>query len=270
MRYTEINYSAGDGIARIAINRPDRLNAFRSETLAQLTHAFRSAGNSPGVGVIVLTGEGGRAFSAGGDVEWEAGGSLEARKAEDEMKELYRAMRETSLPIIARVDGYAIGGGNHLAYICDFTIASDRSVFGQNGPRVGSPAQGWYVSYLVRVLGAKRAREMWLLCRRYNAQQMYEWGLVNEVVPPEKLDATVEQWCAEILALSPTVVSVLRQSVDHEYERLRVDQDAVDFLERVNPTFFESGEQLEGANAFLEKRPPDFSRFRAAPIGSTS
>jgi dihydroxynaphthoic acid synthetase len=262
--YEEIYTSTRDGVATITINRPDRLNAFRSETLAELTEAVRAAAAEPGVGVIVLTGAGDRAFSAGGDVEWEANGALEARKAEDEMKELYRAMREAALPIIARVNGYAVGGGNHLAYFCDFTIASERSIFGQNGPRVGSPAQGWYVSYLVRVVGAKRAREMWMLCRRYPAQQMLDWGLINACVPEADLDATVDSWCREILALSPTVLSVVRQSFDHEFERLRVEQDAVDFLERTNPAFFSSGEQQEGAEAFLQKRPADYSPFRVS------
>ena len=263
MAYNEIQASSSDGVTTITIDRPKRLNAFRSETLSELTHAVRAAADAPGVGVIVLTGAGDRAFSAGGDVEWEANGSLEARKAENEMKELYRAMREANLPIIARVNGYAVGGGNHLAYMCDFTIASESSIFGQNGPRIGSPAQGWYVSYLVRVIGAKRAREMWMLCRRYTAQQMCDWGLINAVVPETELDATVDAWCQEILALSPTVISVVRQSFDQEFERLRDEQEAIDFLERTNPGFFASGEQLEGANAFLEKRPADFSRFRS-------
>jgi dihydroxynaphthoic acid synthetase len=260
--YEEIHASVSAGVATITINRPDRLNAFRSETLAEMTHAVRSAGEAPGVGVIVLTGAGERAFSAGGDVEWEADGALEARKAEDEMKVLYRAMREANLPIIARVNGYAIGGGNHLAYMCDFTIASEASIFGQNGPRIGSPAQGWYVSYLVRVIGAKRAREMWMLCRRYTAQQMCDWGLINAVVPEAELDETVRTWCDEILALSPTVIKVVRQSFDQEFEKLREDQDEIDFLERTNPGFFASGEQMEGATAFLEKRPPDFAPYR--------
>jgi 2-ketocyclohexanecarboxyl-CoA hydrolase len=176
---------------------------------------------------------------------------------------LYAAMRESLKPTIARVNGYAIGGGHHMAYICDFTIAADHAIFGQNGPRVASAAQGWYVSYLVRVVGAKRAREIWMLCRRYSAQQALEWGLANAVVPLADLDAEVAKWCDEILALSPTVLKLLKKSFDDEYLPLREAQGIErDYIPEINPAFFTSGEQAEGARAFLEKRRPDFSAFR--------
>jgi dihydroxynaphthoic acid synthetase len=260
--FTDIIFSVSDGVAHVVINRPERMNAFRSETMMEMVVALERAATDPEVGVIVLTGAGNRAFCAGGDVEWEANGGLEDRKGDDAIRRVYTAMRRGNKPIIARVNGYAIGGGNHLAYMCDFTIASDNAIFGQNGPRVASPAEGWIVSYLVRVLGAKRAREMWMLCRRYPASLMLEWGLVNAVVPQEDLDEEVRQWCEELLALSPTALKTIRASFEDEYAALRDRQDQRNFLAELNPSFFESGEHAEGAGAFLEKRRPEFQRWR--------
>jgi dihydroxynaphthoic acid synthetase len=262
MAYGDILYEVEDGVARLTINRPEVYNAFRSQTLQELTHAYEQLLDDRQVGVVVLTGTGEKAFCAGGDVNEEAKGWLEGRGGELETKALYAAMRASLKPTIARVNGYSIGGGNHLAYLCDFSVAADHAIFGQNGPRVGSPAQGWLVSYLVRVVGAKRAREMWMLCRRYTAQEMLAWGLVNAVVPYPDLDAEVARWCDDILALSPSVIKVVKRTFDAEYEQLREYQDNQDYLEEINPGFFESGEQLEGANAFLEKRRPDFSPWR--------
>jgi dihydroxynaphthoic acid synthetase len=212
--------------------------------------------------VVVLTGTGDRAFCAGGDVNWEANSGLDRHAGSKAVMKLYATMRAARKPSIARVNGYAIGGGNHLAYFCDLTIAAESAVFGQNGPRVGSPAQGWMVSYLVRVVGAKRAREMWMLCRRYSAAQAMSWGLINAVVPLVELDAEVKRWCDEILALSPSCIQTLKASFDDEYGELRKRQGTRDFLEEIRPGFWESGEQMEGATAFLEKRRPDFSRWR--------
>jgi 1,4-dihydroxy-2-naphthoyl-CoA synthase len=214
------------------------------------------------VRVVVLTGAGERAFSAGGDVSVEneqtfTGGGVD-ESFDAIAKKLYKAIRKCK-PVIARVDGYAIGGGNHLAYMCDFTIASDRSTFGQNGPRVASPAEGWIVSTLVEVVGVKRAKEMWMLCRRHTAQQALEWGLVNSVVPAGELDAEVRRWCDDLIALSPTVLQVIKKSIDDAYAGVREQQDRFHILKQVNPGFFASGEQTEGASAFLEKRKPDFS-----------
>jgi dihydroxynaphthoic acid synthetase len=262
MTYEHIHYERTAGVVRLTINRPEVLNAFTGQTLAELTDAYGRIRRDHDVLVVVLTGAGERAFSAGGDVREEAAGWLATRKNEAEMKSLYGAMRDSLKPTIARVNGYAIGGGHHLAYLCDFTIAADHSVFGQNGPRVGSPAQGWLVSYLVRAVGAKRAREIWMLCRRYTAQQALEWGLVNAVVPMADLDAEVQRWCDDLLALSPTVLKVIKKTFDDEYAQLREYQDARDYLTEVNAQFFESGEQHEGAAAFLDKRAPDFSRWR--------
>lgn len=198
--YEHVIFESGGGVVRITINRPEKYNAFNSTTLAELTDAYHRAGDDAEVGVVVLTGAGTKAFCAGGDVAWEADGSLEGHRAATEMLGLYAAMRASRKPTIARINGYAIGGGHHLAYMCDLSIASDNAIFGQNGARVGSPAQGWIVSYLVRVVGAKRARELWLMCRRYDAVTALDWGLVNAVVTPQDLDAEVQRWCDEMLA----------------------------------------------------------------------
>ncbi|MBN9097796.1 MULTISPECIES: enoyl-CoA hydratase-related protein [unclassified Pseudonocardia] len=265
--YTEILYDVADSVATITINRPDKLNSFTPVTVREMIDAFRRAGADSDVGVIVLTGAGERAFCAGGDMSWEKEGGLKELRdnkggGDDFMVGLYDAMRDCLKPVIAKVRGWCIGGGNHLAYHCDLTIASDDAKFGQNGPRVGSPASGAIVSYLVRTIGAKRAREMWLVCRRYTAAQMLDWGLVNAVVPADELDAEVRRWANDMLALSPTVLKVLKKSFDDEYQPLRDRQIPDNFLEEINPTFFESGEQQEGATAFLEKRKPDFSPYR--------
>ena len=261
--YEHILFEVDGGVARLTINRPARYNAFDSTTLAELTDAYERVAKDSSVGVIVLTGAGEKAFCAGGDLDWELGDCFDDRKGERELFGLYAAMRACLKPTIARVNGYAIGGGHHMAYICDFTIAAEHAVFGQNGPRVASAAQGWYVSYLVRVVGAKRAREIWMLCRRYSAQQALDWGLANAVVPLDQLDAEVDRWSEEMLALSPTVLKLLKKSFDDEYEALRgVQGPDRDYLPEINPVFFTSGEQAEGAKAFLEKRRPDFSRWR--------
>ncbi|GAB2960454.1 enoyl-CoA hydratase-related protein [Amycolatopsis acidiphila] len=263
-KYADVLYEVKDSIARVVINRPERLNAFTPHTVRELTLAVRRAGADSEVGVIVLTGAGDRAFSAGGDVSVESEDTFRAgdESFDELMKKLYRAFRECLKPVIARVDGYAIGGGHHMAYFCDFTIASERSIFGQNGPRVASPAEGWLVSHLWTVVGMKRAKEIWMLCRRYSAQQALDWGLVNAVVPPEQLDAEVAKWAQEMLALSPTVLKLVKKSFDDSVAAIRESQDRFDILNQVNPGFFASGEQTEGAEAFMEKRTPDFSPWR--------
>jgi dihydroxynaphthoic acid synthetase len=262
MTFTDIVCDVEDGMGRITINRPLAMNAYTGHTLDELTRAFCEFGNDSSVAVLVLTGAGERAFCAGGDVNWEAEGGLDGHAATRAVMRLYAAMRHTLKPCIARVNGYAIGGGHHLQYFCDFAIAADHAVFGQNGPRVGSPAQGWIVSYLVRMVGARRAREIWMLCRRYSASQALDWGLVNAVVPLADLDAEVERWVAQLLSLSPTCLRVLKKTFDDEYAPLRYVQGHRDFLAEINPSFWESGEQREGAAAFLEKRQPDFSPWR--------
>lgn len=263
--FEEILYAKDRGVATITINREKRGNAFMPSTLREMMDAFTRAGEDGEVGVVVLTGAGDRFFCAGGDMAWEKEGGLQEMMEDPSLNvmcHLYDAMRDCRKPIIARVDGYAIGGGNHLAYHCDMTIASDRSLFGQNGARVGSPATASLVSHSAGILGHKRAREMWMLCRRYPAEEMLQWGLVNAVVPAEELDAEVRKWCDELLALSPTVIKGLKHSFDDAYRPLRDHQDSRNLVDEVNPGFWDSGEQQEGANAFLEKRAPDFSAWR--------
>lgn len=264
--FTDITYDIEQFVATITIDRPDKLNAFTPHTMRELALAFRDAGRDDAVGVVVLTGAGERAFCAGGDVGVEDQqtftGDDDPTAAFDELvKDTYREIRECLKPVIARVDGYAIGGGNHMAYNCDFTIASDRSQFGQNGPRVGSPAEGWLVSHLWTVVGMKRAKEIWMLCRRYSAAQALEWGLINAVVSPEDLDAEVRRWADELLALSPTVLQLVKRSFDDSVAPMREQLDRHRILPAVNPGFYESGEQAEGAAAFMEKRRPDFAPF---------
>ena len=254
--FTDLLYKVDNSVATIAINRPDRLNAFTGHTIDELSRAVAMAGQDRSVGVIVMTGVGDRAFSAGGDVHWEASGGLEGHDWH-----LGQEIVDCPKPVIARVSGYAIGGGHHLAYFCDFTIAADHSIFGQNGPRVGSPAGGYVVSHLASVVGHKRAREIWMLCRRYTAKQALEWGLINAVVPVAELDAEVARWCDELLALSPTVLRTVKASVRNHMQSY-MDKNVSDVLRKVSPNYFETGEQQEGANAFLEKRKPDFKPYR--------
>ena len=258
MTFTDILYDKRDHVARITINRPRQYNAFTGDTLKELALAFEDAGADEEIGVIVLTGTGDKAFCAGGDVNWEKEGGLERQVLEPYT--LHITVSRCPQPVIARVNGYAIGGGNHLAYYCDFSIAAEHATFGQNGPRVGSPASGAIVSYLVRVIGAKRAREMWMLCRRYTAREALEMGLVNAVAPYAKLDEEVDRWCQELLALSPTCLRILKASFAAEFEPLLGQGDQIRRL--ITTREFWEEEQQEGARAFLEKRPPDFSRFR--------
>lgn len=258
-------------VATITINRPDVLNALTVRAMIDLNTAFQEAADAPGIGVIVITGAGKRAFCAGGDVNDESedvfGGG--ANTMDGQMMALYDRFRNCPKPVIAKVRGYAIGGGNHLAYMTDFTIASSDAIFGQNGPRVASPAQGWLVGTLASVVGLKRAKEMWMMCRRYTAHQAMEWGLVNSVVPAAQLDAEVRQWCDELLSLSPTVVGMVKRSMDEMVTPSRDHLDGLDVQKMINPDFFDSGEQSEGAGAFVEKRTPDFSQWRASISATT-
>ncbi len=258
--FSDIVYEKRDHVARITINRPKQLNAFTGDTLKELTLAIEDAGADEAIGVVVLTGAGEKAFCAGGDVNWEKAGGLERMVLEPYA--LHIAVSRCPKPVIARVNGYAIGGGNHLAYYCDFTIAAEHAVFGQNGPRVASPATGATVNYSARIVGHKRAREMWMLCRRYTAKQFLEWGMVNAVVPYAELDAEVERWCKELLALSPTCVRVVKASFVEDVEPLFASGDAL--RRHILKGDFYATEQQEGAKAFLEKRAPDFWKYRGS------
>lgn len=252
--FKDILYDKKDNVATITINRPKQLNAFTGDTLNEMALAIEDAGDDDSIGVVVLTGAGERAFCVGGDVNWEKEGGLERQVLEP--YSMHISVSRCPKPVIARVNGYAIGGGNHLAYYCDFTIAAEHAVFGQNGPRVGSPASGATVNYSARILGHKRAREMWMLCRKYTAQQMMQWGLVNAVVPMAELDAEVKKWCEELLVLSPTCLRVLKASFVSDVDPLFGAGDAV--RRHILPPDFYQVEQQEGARAFLEKRKPNF------------
>jgi naphthoate synthase/2-ketocyclohexanecarboxyl-CoA hydrolase len=248
----------GGGVARITINRPEKLNAFTDRTIEEMATALDDASHDNSIGVVVLTGAGDRAFSSGGDVSWESAGGLR--------RQFYRSfppnhyLRMCRKPIIAAVKGYAIGGGNHLAYCCDFTIAAENAIFGQNGPRVASPADGYPVAYLTRVVGAKRAREMWMLCRRYNAQQALEMGLVNVVVPLDKLEEEVDRWCDELLDLNPTCIEILKATFDSDIDYMAGSFGRLSSL--MAPDFFDGPDPREAAEAFFAKRKPDFWQFR--------
>jgi 2-ketocyclohexanecarboxyl-CoA hydrolase len=258
--YQDVAVEIREACAIIRIDRPGRLNAFRGRTVEELIHAFRHTWADSRVAAVILTGTGERAFCVGGDVNWEKGSG--GKSGLEELNFTFdRQIVECPKPVIARVNGYAIGGGHHIAYFCDFTIAAEHAIFGQNGPRVGSPAGGYIVSHAANVLGHKRARELWMLCRRYSAQQALEWGLVNAVVPMAKLDEEVRKYADELLALSPSCLRIVKRSFYHHMAPI-MGLDMPDVLREVAPDYFQTGEQQEGASAFLEKRKPDFSRFR--------
>jgi dihydroxynaphthoic acid synthetase len=245
------------GAAWITINRPEVMNAFTGDTLREIAAAVSDASADPEVGVVVLTGAGDRAFCAGGDVRWLQ--EVQREGAGASPGDPHAGIEDCLKPVIARVNGYAIGGGNHLAYFCDFTIASENATFAQVGPRVGSPAAGYFVAYLTHVVGAKKAKEIWMLCRRYSAAEALEMGLVNAVVPLDRLDDEVDRWCTELLQKSPSCLKILKASFRTVYERLR--EDTRDWVGELAPDFYASGEADEGKNAFLERREPDFARF---------
>lgn len=260
----EKKYLANGGVARITFHNEIRpgINALRDVMGTELRILLSDASYDPSIGVIVLTSYGDKSFLAGGDVSWEAAGGL-IEQIELGLADTQASMRRCRKPIICAVKGYCIASGNHIAYFCDFTIAAENAVFGQTGPRVGSPADGHIVSYLVRVVGAKKAREMWMLCRRYDAQEALQMGLVNAVVPLDKLDEEVEKWCEEILEKSPMCIEVLKCAFDSEFDYMRgmlgVQQVAM------APAFHEGPEAQEAQKAFLEKRSPQWWKFRGMP-----
>src|SRR3989449_3588973 len=258
---TDVLYESENGLATITINRPDRMNAFRARTVDELIRCFKHAWASGEVGVVCLTGEGERAFCTGGDQKQraETGDYGPSESGLFEVEYLHRLIREIPKPVIAGVNGYAIGGGHVLHLLCDLTIAAEGAQFGQTGPRVGSFDAGFGTGYLARVVGEKRAREIWFLCRRYDAETAERWGLVNRVVPTSELRAEVRSWADEILKLSPTALRFLKQSFNVDTEHLAgVGQLAFTGL----GLFVESEEAEEGVRAFTEKRDPDFAPFR--------
>ncbi|SME91029.1 1,4-Dihydroxy-2-naphthoyl-CoA synthase [Tistlia consotensis] len=258
MDYQDILYAVEDGAAWITINRPERMNAFRGRTCDELIHAFGRAGWDRSIGVIVLAGAGERAFCTGGDQSAHEGQYDGRGTIGLPIEELQTLIRDVPKPVIARVQGYAIGGGNVLCTLCDLTIASEKAVFGQVGPKVGSVDPGFGTALLARSVGEKKAREIWYLCRRYSAQEALAMGLVNAVVPAEELDAEVRRWCAEIMERSPTAIAIAKRSFNADSENIRGISSMG--MQALN-LYYASEESKEGVRAFNEKRKPDFRKF---------
>src|SRR4051812_22711043 len=263
--YTDIRYEIAEGIAKITIDRPEVRNAFRPETVVELSDAFERAREDTSVGVIVLTGEGPLAFCSGGDqrVRGDTGYlSEEGKVGRFHVTDLHVQIRRLPKPVVAMVAGYAVGGGHVLHVVCDLTIAADNARFGQTGPKVGSFDGGFGASVLARQIGQKRAKEIWLMCRQYDAQQALDWGLVNAVVPLEQLEEETVAWCHRMLELSPMALRLLKASFNADEDGLAgIQQLAHD----TNLLFYASEEAREGREAYKEKRKPDFSQFPRRP-----
>jgi len=262
--YADIRYHKVEGIAKITINRPRVRNAFRPKTVSEISAALDDARNDEAIGVVILTGEGDKAFCSGGDqsVRREAGYADEEGVHRLNVLDLQRQIRTCPKPVIAMVAGYAIGGGHVLHVMCDLTIAADNARFGQTGPRVGSFDGGYGSSYLARIVGQKKAREIWFLCRQYNAQEALEMGLVNAVVPLAELEHETVTWCREILANSPIAIRCIKAAMNADCDGQAGVQELAG---NATMLFYMSEEGQEGRNAFLEKRKPDFSKFPKRP-----
>ncbi|MCF2969728.1 1,4-dihydroxy-2-naphthoyl-CoA synthase [Synechococcus sp. Nb3U1] len=267
--YEDIRYEKSDGIAKITINRPHKRNAFRPKTIQELIDAFSNVREDPRIGVVLFTGagphsDGQYAFCAGGDqsVRSEAGYLDEAGIPRLNVLDLQRLIRSLPKVVIALVAGYAIGGGHVLHLICDLTLAADNAIFGQTGPKVGSFDGGFGASYLARVVGQKKAREIWFLCRQYTAAQALEMGLVNAVVPVEELEAEGIRWAQEILQKSPLAIRCLKAAFNADCDGQAGLQELAGDATLL---FYMTEEAAEGKRAFLEKRPPDFRRFPWLP-----
>ncbi len=265
LAFEDILYEkTSDGIAKITIRRPEVRNAFRPLTVSEMSRAFADARDDEAIGVVILTGAGTDAFCSGGDqrVRGEGGYVGDDGVPRLNVLDLQRQIRTLPKPVIAMVAGYAIGGGHVLHLMCDLTIAAENARFGQTGPRVGSFDGGYGAAYMARIVGQKKAREIWFLCRQYDARQALEMGLVNAVVPLDKLEEETVAWCREILKNSPTAIRCLKAA-------LNADCDGQAGLQELagNATllFYLTEEGKEGRNAFLEKRPPDFRKFRRLP-----
>ena len=263
--YEDIKYeTCVEGIAKITINRPHVRNAFRPLTVIEMRKALHEAREDAKIGVIILAGEGEKAFCSGGDIKvrGDAGYKDGAGTERLNVLDFQRDIRTCPKPVIAMVAGFAIGGGHVLHMLCDLTIAADNAIFGQTGPKVGSFDGGWGASYMARIVGQKKAREIWFLCRQYNAQEALDMGLVNTVVPYAELETTTVQWCREILQNSPLAIRCLKSA-------LNADCDGQAGLQELagNATllFYMTEEGQEGRNAWMEKRKPDFSKYPKRP-----
>lgn len=266
--YGDILYQQGrdgdQGIVKITINRPEVRNAFRPETVRELIDAFHRAHLDPGVGVIVLTGAGDLAFCSGGDQRIRGDeGYRDGTGAEHlNVLELQRQIRTLPKPVVAMVAGYAIGGGHVLHLVCDLTVAADNARFGQTGPRVGSFDGGFGAGLMARTVGLKKAKEIWLLCRQYDAEEALAMGLVNAVVPLAELEPVTVAWCRRMLELSPTALRVLKAAFNADTDGLAGIQELAG---NATALFYTTAEAQEGRDAFLERRPPDFGKFPRRP-----
>ena len=263
--FTDIVYEkCSDGIAKITINRPQVHNAFRPQTVMEMSRALNDARNDADVGVIILTGMGENAFCSGGDQKVRGTGGYVGDDGTPRLNvlDLQREIRTCPKPVVAMVAGWCVGGGHVLHMMCDLTIAAENAMFGQTGPRVGSFDGGWGASYMARIVGQKKAREIWFLCRQYDAQQALDMGLVNTVVPLADLEKETVRWCREMLQNSPMALRCLKAA-------LNADCDGQAGLQELagNATllYYMTEEGREGKNAFLEKRRPDFSKFQRLP-----
>ncbi len=262
--FSDIKYHKSNGIAKITINRPEVRNAFRPLTVSEMSTALRDARDDHTIGVIIFTGEGKEAFCSGGDqrIRGDAGYHDDEGVARLNVLDLQKEIRAIPKPVIAMVAGYAIGGGHVLHVVCDLTIAADNAIFGQVGPKVGSFDGGFGASYLARSVGQKKAREIWYLCRRYNAQEALQMGLVNCVVPYEKLEETTIEWCREILQHSPLAIRCLKSSLNADCDGQAGIQELAG---NATLLYYMTEEAQEGHKAFIEKRQPNFSKFPKRP-----
>ena len=258
MDYTDLIVEHRDHVAYITINRPDKMNAFRGQTCDELINALHRAGYDRDIGAIVLAGAGDRAFCTGGDQSAHEGQYDGRGTIGLPIEELHAAIRDVPVPVIARVQGYAIGGGNVLATICDLTICSESATFGQVGPKMGSVDPGFGTAFLSRVVGEKKAREMWYLCRRYTGRQAEEMGLANVCVADDELDATVQEWAEEIAAKSPTAIAIAKRSFNMDTAHQSGIAGMGMYALRL---YYETDESQEGVNALKEKRQPNFREF---------
>lgn len=262
--YQDILMHRAEGIAKITINRPEVRNAFRPETVLELIDAFHRAHLDPEVGVIILTGAGDLAFCSGGDQRIRGDGGYRDAAGTEHLNvlELQRQIRSLPKPVVAMVAGYAIGGGHVLHLICDLTIAAENARFGQTGPKVGSFDAGFGAGQMARTIGLKRAKEIWFLCRQYDAQEALQMGLVNCVVPVTELETTTVDWCRQMLRHSPTALRLLKAAFNADSDGLAGIQELAG---NATGLFYQSAEAQEGRDAFLEKRAPDFGPFRRRP-----
>ncbi|MGV0975704.1 MAG: 1,4-dihydroxy-2-naphthoyl-CoA synthase [Azonexus sp.] len=262
--YSDILYDTAEGVARITINRPERRNAFRPETVSQLIDAFHRAHRDNSIGAIILTGAGSEAFCSGGDqtVRGNEGYIDEGGTPHLNVLDLQMQIRRLPKPVVAMVAGYAIGGGHVLHLVCDLTIAADNARFGQTGPRVGSFDAGLGAGLMARTIGMKRAKEIWLLCRQYDAATALDWGLVNAVVPVEQLEAETVSWCRDMLKLSPMALRMIKAGFNADTDGLAGIQELAG---NATGLFYMSEEGQEGRNAWLERRPPNFGKYRKRP-----